>query len=87
MTLSLRLVMILQQRGKLNDASANVLQKIPTISFAKPGQKEFSHNSLEITESLTLPQRLTCYVLINPWTRRQHQEKHVNKGCFALQTK
>lgn len=47
--------MILQQRGKPNDASANVLQKIPTISFAKLGQKEFSHNSLEITEPLALP--------------------------------
>jgi len=79
--------MILQQRGKLNDASANVLQKIPTISFAKPEQKEFSHNQLETTEALTLPQRLTCYILINPWTRRQDQENHVNEGCFANKVK
>lgn len=47
--------MILQQRGKQNDASANVLQKIPAISVAKPGQKEFSRNSLGIAEPLTLP--------------------------------
>lgn len=67
--------------------SANVLQKIPTIPFAKRGQKEFPHSPLEITEPLTLPQRLTCCFLINPRTRRQHQEKHVDKGCFALQTK
>lgn len=82
MTLSLRLVMILKQKGKLNDASANVLQNIPTISFAKTGQKESSHNSLDITEPLTLPKRLTCYVLINPWTRQQHQEKHVTKAAL-----
>lgn len=30
---------------------------------------------------------MTCYVLINPWPRRQHQGKHADRDCFALQTK
>lgn len=79
--------MILQERGKLNNANTNILLTTPTVSFAKLGKNEFWYNSLEITEPFSLPQRLTCYVLINPWPRRQHQGKLADKDCFALQTK